>query len=256
MRFRALTFNMQNGQGWSNSDPDNTPVQLEATLAFLRDQDADVVFLQEVEIGYDGGRQIEPPPHFGWLQTHLPEYHAVFDYPRINPEELPFGLGQAIFSKTPLTNKRRIDLPPPSLTFEFGGMTRSPSHRLLIGADSHIAGHPITLWNTHLQAFFMIDASSNDHPAQRNRVETELRSSEGAVLIGGDFNSSPDESLVDQFAKAGFQTAQNSKITWRRMPFILDHLFFNSSLKRESCEVIATDTSDHFAVRAEFSFVS
>jgi endonuclease/exonuclease/phosphatase (EEP) superfamily protein YafD len=38
------------------------------------------------------------------------------------------------------------------------------------------------------------------------------------------------------------------------MPFVLDHLFFNSSLRVVSHAVIPTPCSDHHAVRAEFAF--
>jgi len=38
------------------------------------------------------------------------------------------------------------------------------------------------------------------------------------------------------------------------MPFVLDHLFFNSSLRLVGHAVIPTPCSDHHAVRAEFAF--
>lgn len=256
MMFSALTFNMQNGQGWDETNPDDPTVTLEATRAFLSAQNADVVFLQEVEFGYEGGRQVSPPPHYQWLKERLTGYDSVFAYPLANPQEIPFGLGQAIFSKTPLKNFRRVDLPPPDVTFEFGGTKRSPSHRLLMGAETEIADRPLTVWNTHLQAFFMINASSNEHRTQRDLVEAELKKCPGAVLLGGDFNSAPGEDVVDQFSRAGFQAAQNTEVTWRRMPFVLDHLFFNAALRLESCRVIPTLASDHHAVRADFSFAS
>ncbi len=252
--FSALTFNMQNGQGWNKSNPDDPDVSLGETLAFLRGQDTDVIFLQEVERGYDGGRQVEPPPHYLWLKERLEGYDAVFGYPRPNPQEIPFGLGLAIFSKTPLRDFQRMDLPPPEVTFEFGGVMRSPSQRLLISAETEIAGRRVRLLNTHLQAFFMINATSNEHRAQRDLVEAELRKHDGPVLLGGDFNSAPEETVIEQFAAAGFQPAQCKEITWRRMPFVLDHIFFNAPLRLESCQVIPTPASDHHAVRSEFSF--
>jgi len=252
--FSALTFNMQNGQVWDEGNPDDPAVSLNETLAFLRTQDADVIFLQEVERGYDGGRQIEPPPHYLWLKERLGGYDAVFGYPQPNPQEIPFGLGLAIFSKVPLRDFQRVDLPPPDVTFEFGGVTRVPSQRLLISAGVEIEGRPVRLLNTHWQAFFMINASSNEHRAQRDLVESELRKYAGAVLLGGDFNSAPGETVIEQFERAGFHAAQHREITWRRMPYVLDHLFHNDALHLENCQVIPTLASDHHAVRAEYSF--
>jgi endonuclease/exonuclease/phosphatase family metal-dependent hydrolase len=253
--FSALTFNMQNGQVWNEEDPDRAEVSLDSSITFLREQDADVVLLQEVERGFDGGGQIEPPPHYERLRRALVGYDSVFAYPRPNKMEIPFGLGLAIFSKTALKNFFRKDLPPAEIAFEFGGVMRKPSHRLLIGAETEIDGRPLRMFNTHLQAFFMINASSNDHHTQRDRVEVELRRCEGATLLGGDFNCAPGETVVEQFKRAGFHPSQTTLVTWRRMPFIIDHVFFNRLLRLEACSVIPTPASDHHAVRAEFSFV-
>lgn len=254
MMFSALTFNMQNGQAWIEENPDDPTVDLKGTVAFLREQDADIIFLQEVERGHEGGRQEEPPPHYTYLKEALPGYDSVFGYPVANPLEIPFGLGLAIFSKTPLKAFYRVDIPPADITFEYAGIKRTPSHRLLVGASTEIEGHEVRLLNTHLQAFFMIGATSNDHRVQRDLVEAELRKAEGVTLLAGDFNASPKENLVEQFAGAGFRAAQTQTVTWRRMPFVLDHIFFNGGVKLERCRVIPTPASDHHGVRAEFSF--
>jgi endonuclease/exonuclease/phosphatase family metal-dependent hydrolase len=250
----ALTFNMQNGQVWDEENPDQAEVSLFRAIEFLREQNADIIFLQEVERGYDGGQQIEPPPHYERLKNDLAEYDSVFGYPRPNRMEIPFGLGLAIFSKTALRNFYRKDLPPAEIAFEFAGVLRKPSHRLMIGAETQINGRSLRLINTHLQAFFMINASSNDHHTQRDRVELELRRCTDATLLGGDFNCAPGESLIEQFKRAGFRPSQNAKATWRRMPFVVDHIFYNDALRLEACSVIPTKASDHHAVRSQFSF--
>jgi len=253
--FSALTFNMQNGQIWDDANPDDTPIDLNATAAFLKAQDADVIFLQEVEQGFEGGHQIQPPPNFEFLRSQLPQYDAVFAYPVPNPVELPFGLGLAIFSKTPLHDFYRFDLPPGEVTFEFGGIERKPSHRLLIGVETEIEGRTLNLLNTHLQAFFMINASSDRFCTQRNLVEEKLRHERGATLLAGDFNCAPGESLINQFAEAGYSPSQTQEITWRRKPFVVDHIFFNKHLRLERCAVVHTSVSDHHAVRSELSFI-
>lgn len=102
----------------------------------------------------------------------------------------------------------------------------------------------------------MINASSNDHHTQRDRVELELRRCTEAALLGGDFNCAPGESLIEQFKRAGFRPSQNAKVTWRRMPFVVDHIFYNDALRLEACNVIPTKASDHHAVRSHFSFAA
>lgn len=253
--FSTLTFNMQNGQLWDDASPDDTPIDLAASAAFIQEQDCDIVFLQEVECGFDGGHQVEPPPNYEFLRSRLAGYDSVFGYPVKNPLELPFGLGLAIFSKTPLRGFHRIDLPPADIRFEYAGIERRPSHRLLISAETEIGGKAVRLINTHLQAFFMIKASSNDFREQRDLVEAELRRSETPTLLAGDFNSAPEETILAQFGEAGFRTAQSTEPTWKRMSFVVDHIFYNAPFRLESSRVVPTRVSDHDAVRAEFSFV-
>lgn len=255
MTFSTLTFNMQNGQPWDEADPDNVKIDLEQTAAFLLQQDADVVFLQEVEQGFEGGAQIQPPPHHAFLKKHLHGYDSVFAYPVANEMELPFGLGLAIFSKTKLRDFQRTDLPAANVEFEFGGTRRKPSQRLLISASTVIQGRSIRLLNTHLQAFFMIGSTSAEHPVQRDMISGELRLQSGPAILAGDLNSAPGEGVVEQFGLAGFHTVQNTEPTWRRKPYVLDHLFYNASLRLENHAVIPTLASDHHAIRAEFSFV-
>jgi endonuclease/exonuclease/phosphatase family metal-dependent hydrolase len=254
MTFSTLTFNMQNGQPWDEAAPDDPKVDLEGTCDFLRAQDADVIFLQEVERGFEGGGQITPPPHYSFLRANLRGYDSVFAYPVPNGTEIPFGLGLAIFSKSKLRDFQRTNLPAAAVGFEYGGQQRTPSQRLLISASTVILGREVQLLNTHLQAFFMIGASSAEHPAQRDIVAAALRAQHGPAILAGDLNSAPGEGIVEQFAAAGFRPVQNEVPTWRRMPFVLDHLFFNSSLRVVSHAVIPTPCSDHHAVRAEFAF--
>jgi endonuclease/exonuclease/phosphatase family metal-dependent hydrolase len=252
VKFSALTFNMQFGQAWDAEEPDKAPIALDDTIAFLEQADADILFLQEVEQARPGGEQLWPPPNFMRLKAALPAYHSVFAYPKVNPDELPFGVALAIFARSPLVDFRAQDLPPAPIEFEFEGRRVAPSHRQLIGAKTQIAGRTIQLFNTHLQAFFMIQGSSEAHPEQRNLVEAAVREAEGPILLGGDFNCAPEENLVAQFAGAGLRTAQNSEPTWRRRPYVMDHLFFNNRLKAEHVEVLHTLCSDHHAVRANF----
>ncbi len=246
---------MQFGQAWDPDEPLRAPVRLEDTIAFLEDNPHDVYFLQEVERAQPGGEQTEPPPNFTRIAGALDAHHAVFAYPPVNPDELPFGIALAILSRTPLVDFQHIELPAPPLTFDFEGGTRVPSRRQLISARTRIAGCDVALMNTHLQAFFMIGSTSLEHRGQRDRVDEAFRATTGPTLCGGDFNCAPHEHLVEQYRAAGYETAQDSEITWRHQPFVTDHLFFNSGLRATRSEVIPTVCSDHHAVSADFRFV-
>lgn len=256
MKFTAVTLNLQNGQPWREEDPDNTQTDFPATVRYLRELDADVFFLQEVEQGHDGGEQIEPPPHFSLLQEGFPEFASAFTYPPKNPDELPFGLGLAILSRWPLEEVAAHELPAGGVEFDFGGRRRLPSRRSLLRGRATTPAGSLHLLNTHLQAFFMIGASSEENLAQRNCVVNMVQGLGDPILLGGDFNAAPDERLVEQMARAGLSPAQTTQPTWKRRPYVVDHLFNSSALRLESCEVLPTEVTDHHAVRAVYTLGS
>lgn len=256
MSLRIATLNMQNGQPWRDDDPSPPVVDLDSTVEFLKALDADILCLQEVECGHDGGMQVQPPPNYTVLKSALMGYESVFSYPLKNDTEIPFGLGLAIFSRTKLSGFHKVDLPAADLEFDFAGKKRRASSRLLLEVLTILEGRQLHILNTHLQAFFMVGDSSNAHPAQRNAVESRLRALGNMPLIlAGDMNSAPEESLVDQFEGAGFHTVQNGEATWRRMPFVTDHIFYNPPLRLVSRRVEKTTVSDHHAVVADFEFI-
>ena len=252
--FKVMQFNMQFGQIWDDAYPDRAPIRLGQTIDEIRAHDADIVLLQEVEHAQPGGLQAAVPPNYTKLRMALSAYDSYFAYPRADPRELPFGIGLAIFSKTPLRDTMRRDLPSPPVEFDFFGETKTPTDRLLIGAKTTVFGHELQLFNTHLLAFFMLNSSSDEHQEQRTLVAQELQNSAGPTLLTGDFNVSNHDSLVHQFGRVGYRTVQTTKLTWRRRPYVLDHIFFNALLRPVAHEVKPTPASDHHVLVAEFAF--
>ena len=253
-RFRVLQFNMQFGQCWDEKRPDEAPMRLDLTLDEIRRHDADVVMLQEVEQAQPGGRQVVPPPNYTRLRDALPGYHGWFSYPRADARELPFGIGLAILARTELGDCTRLDLPSPPIEFDFQGRRTTPTDRLLIGARTSIAGREVQLLNTHLLAFFMLGSSSTRNPFQRQMVAEQLEAATGPVLLAGDFNVSGHASLVAEFAARGFLTVQDTRPTWRRRPYVLDHIFHNAPLRCVVHRVEPTPASDHHVLVADFEF--
>jgi endonuclease/exonuclease/phosphatase (EEP) superfamily protein YafD len=253
-RFRVLQFNMQFGQVWDDADPDHAPVNLDLTLEEIRRHDADVILLQELEQAQAGGLQLQPPPNFTRLRAELAGYNSCFAYPKADPRELPFGIGLAIFSRGPLFDPMRLDLPSPPIAFDFFGNTTTPTDRVFIGAKTTLAGREVQLYNTHLLAFFMLGAGNKESPWQRNLVADQITGAVGPTILTGDFNESKHEILVGQFAECGYATVQTSEITWRRRPFVLDHIFYNAPLRCVSHAVVPTLASDHHALIADFEF--
>lgn len=252
--FKVMQFNMQFGQIWDETEANRAPIDLNLTIAEIKSRDADIVILQEVEHAQPGGVQTEPPPNYTRLKAALKGYHSYFSYPKADPRELPFGIGLAIFSKTPLSDTFRLDLPSPPIEFEFEGKKTTPTDRLLIGATTTLGGRKLHILNTHLLAYFMLNSSSEQHMEQRKLVVAQLSKLEGPALIAGDFNVSNRDSLVNQFAAAGYKTVQMNEITWRHRPYVLDHIFYSKHLLPQRYTVKPTQASDHHILIAEFEF--
>jgi endonuclease/exonuclease/phosphatase family metal-dependent hydrolase len=253
--FRVLQFNMQYGLTWNDAYPDRGPFDLNATLAEIRRHQADIVLLQEVEHAREDGMQVSPPPNYTRLAAGLSEYTSWFSYPKPDPRELPFGIGLAIFSRTPLRELSRLNLPSPAVEFDFFGKKMTPTDRLLIMAKTTVFGRELQLYNAHLLAFFMLGSSSTTHPFQRQLIAEQLSAAQLPTILAGDFNVSQHRDLVNQFAESGFYTVQDRTPTWRRRPFVLDHIFHNDQLRCVSHSVIPTLASDHHALVADFEFV-
>ena len=81
------------------------------------------------------------------------------------------------------------------------------------------------------------------------------REARGPTLLGGDFNVSKHDSLVQQFACVGYQTVQTREVTWRRRPYVLDHIFYSPHLHPVRHNVKPTIASDHHVLVAEFEFL-
>ena len=254
--FRVLQFNMQFGMGWDAKTPDNGPVDIKATIGEIRRHKPDIVLLQEVEHAQFGGVQIEPPPNYTRIKEAMPEYDSWFSYPKADPRELPFGIGLAIFSRTPLLEKLRIDVPSPAIEFVFRGRKTTPTDRVMIGAKTLVGGREVQIYNVHLLAFFMLGISSTMYPWQRDLVADRLAASDSPTILGGDFNVSQGDPLVEQFAEHGYAAVQNKVSTWHRQPFVLDHIFFNSGLRCIRHRVEKSVVSDHLPLVADFDLAS
>ena len=254
--FKIMQFNMQFGQIWDETDANGAPINLDLTIAEILKQDADIIILQEVERALPGGMQLEPPPNYTRLQRALKGYFGYFSYPKADPRELPFGIGLAIFSRMPLYDTFRINLPSPPIEFEFEGKKTTPTDRLLIGAKTFADGKELQLFNTHLLAYFMLNVPGEQYPEQRELVVEQLKLAKGPALIAGDFNVSDRDSLVSQFVAAGYKTVQMSEITWRHRPYVLDHIFYTKQMNPVNYKVKPTPASDHHILVAEFEFVA
>jgi len=248
---KILTFNIQSGQCWDSANPDEARVDLSQTIAFIRSTDADIIFLQEVEMPVNGWLAAHTHPNFDHIRQAFPDYHACFANPANTRPHLPFGIGIAILSRFPLVNDYHLVLPSADVSFEFHGQTWMPPERSLIGSFTEIDNTRIQLLNTHLQAYFMIDASSDEHSQQRHILKTLLSKRTYPTLLAGDFNCSPREGTIADIESTGMTSAQKSAFTWYRMPMVLDHIFASEEFKILQWTLYDNAVSDHMALEVQ-----
>ncbi len=253
-KISVLQLNMQFGQIWNDDAPDTAPVRIEDTIATLKEYDADVIVLQEVEQAAVRAVQEDEndAPHYEALKVAFSEYDSYFAYPERDPKELPFGVGLAIFSKYPLSGFRKENLPASNVEFDFFGTKTNTTDRVVIKAEIDVGGKKVTLVNTHLQAYFMINSTSDEHPLQRDISLSLAEEADGPVLLCGDFNSAPVECLVETYKLKSYQVVQTDKITWKRIPFVLDHIFYKGGVHLNSYQIDEVACSDHHVLMTEF----
>ena len=145
-----------------------------------------------------------------------------------------------------------MSLPDSLSDFKYSGCATQLTDRIMIGAQTAMEGVELQIFNTHLQAFFMIDRSCDQHPGQREIVAEYLRKSRLPSILGGDFNSAPGESTIEFLETTGFRSVQKNEPTWQRRAFTMDHLFYSPSMVVKSYAVRETPASDHHVVSAEF----
>lgn len=118
------------------------------------------------------------------------------------PGENEWGYhGNAILSKYPLLNLRMIRFP--GIEAWYNQYQKRLGGRMALFADIRINETDVTLISTHLES------TGNDKNLRQSQIniilnEVKKHSKETPVVIGGDFNATPDEPLFKDLKKAGF----------------------------------------------------
>lgn len=254
-RFSVLTLNMQNGQVWDPAAPDAAPIRIDRCVDFLRRSRAAFIFLQEVE--YPFSERPEPDDHRFYdvlcRELHPLGYQSWFSLPGNTYAHIPFGIGLAVFSKFPILEGQEVRLPAADITFPYAARNWHAADRSLISVLVDAPWGRTRLLNTHLQAFFMIESLADKHPAPLEKVLSVIAGARAAgepVILAGDFNCTPRENTIRRIEAAGLKTLQKKIITWRRMPFVLDHIFISPEFRLAKVRVVDSTISDHMPVFA------
>lgn len=298
--FTVLVWNVQFCAGRSRSffydggeavhvDPAETRAALDRIGRVLRDQDADLVLLQEVDRGSDRTQRLDQ--HAELLARAPYPCHASAAYHRVryvpHPPHQHLGrvdLHLSLFSRLRATRAERHALPAVSSE---GWLRRQFNlRRAILEATLPLAdGRVMRVCDVHLSAFTHGDGTLTQQIAGVAERMRAARDSGALVVAGGDFNALPpgDDparlgpdagqyaldgeplgALYDEFRSAVPREAHlDEPERWRTwLPFgrtdaqrAIDHLFVGPGVEVLDAAVLTgvSDVSDHLPLRFELA---
>jgi endonuclease/exonuclease/phosphatase family metal-dependent hydrolase len=234
---RVLVFNIHAGK-----DAAGKP-NLDGVAALVKSTRPDAVLLQEVDRGTARAGGVDQVA----VLQQATGYEAAF-----GPSLLQYDGGQygiAIFSRYGIGYQSTIPLPVSPAQTRAGG-SHEPRVALLAFVQ-RLTGTPTwRLLNTHLDPA--------EGPARAQEIAAVVESyrdqaaSAGPVLVGGDFNSTPDNPVLAPLKAAGLRDAwtecgSGPGFTYPAAKPVkrIDYLFLSGALRCNSAEVVDTQVSDH-----------
>jgi endonuclease/exonuclease/phosphatase family metal-dependent hydrolase len=234
--FRVLVYNVHAGK-------DATGKESVGRIAdVVRSLDPDVVLFQEVDKGTKRSGNVDQPAAYARLTGYHTAFGRSLDY-----DGGEYGI--AILSRWPIRGDTAIHLPVDPPQERSGG-----SHEPRIAMSARIAAPfgELVLFNTH------IDASNEDRwrlqeiRTIQQLAKTVLQRDNPRVLVGGDFNSTPESAVQVELRSNGFRDAwtpcgQGEGLSYptdvpRKR---IDYLFLLAGFECTAARVVDADASDH-----------
>ncbi|WP_409344157.1 endonuclease/exonuclease/phosphatase family protein [Paenibacillus sp. MBLB4367] len=217
--FRVMTYNIHHGRGMDGK------VSLERIAEEIRNSDADIVALQEVDryLPRSGFRD-----QVGWLSRKL-GMHAAYA-PSMNMG--PIQYGNALLSRYPIAAKRVVYLP--------GKLER----RSLLIAELFIGGQKVTVANTHLGVL------RAEWTKQMPILQAELERMDKPSILLGDFNMVTGNKYMKQMKPRFTKISLRTKMPTLSYGGEIDHILVNAPTSEAFAWVQPSDASDHQPVVA------
>lgn len=229
---RVLVYNIHAGKDAAGVD------NLERVAELVRATGADVVLLQEVDRGTRRSGNVDQPGVLARRTGFAVAFGKTLDY-----DGGEYGI--AVLSRWPVRHDTLFRLPvePPQ---QRAGGSYEPrgAQRVVLRAR----GGDVVVVNTHL------DASRDDH-YRRQEIRTVLalaRTTGPTVIVGGDFNSTPESDVQADARKGGIRDAwlvcgagdgftYPANVPAKR----IDYLYLTGASICTRAEVLASQASDH-----------
>lgn len=232
---RFLVYNMHAGKtaGGVNS--------VEAIAEVIRSSGADIVLLQEVDKGTKRSGNVDQTATL----ARLTGFHASFGS-ALNYDGGSYGV--AVLSRWPIVGDTLFHLPvEPPQTRAGGSMEPRGALRVVIETPRG----KLAVINTHL------DASGDDRWRRQEAdsiasLVAQTRRDVGMVILGGDFNSTPESVVQGGLRAAGLRDAWGECGTGAGLSFPdsvpvkrIDYLFLTGNIHCSAARVLDSRASDH-----------
>ncbi|HEU4628735.1 MAG TPA: endonuclease/exonuclease/phosphatase family protein [Gemmatimonadaceae bacterium] len=236
---RVLVLNMHAGTDAAGRD------NLDRVAALVRETGADLVLLQEVDSAVARSGRVDQPAELARRTGFYARFGNALAYQG-------GGYGVATLSRWPITDARLVRLPvdPPQ---ERAGGSHEP--RGVLEVTVAAPGGPLHVLNTHL------DPSADDHWRRQEAdsvLSLALTARAGGVLpvlVGGDFNSTPDSEVQARLRAGGLSDlwptcGEGDGLTYPVEQPVkrIDYLYALGGMTCERARVLESDASDHRGV--------
>ena len=233
---RVLVYNMHAGKTAKNVD------NLDGIAALVKEHNADIVLLQEVDKGTKRSGNVDQPKTLATLTGFNVAFGSALDY-----DGGKYGV--AILSRWPIVKDTLYHLyvDPPQERAGGSHEPRSALHVEIAMPDGRL--HVI---NTHLDAS-RADSTRLQEIEEVLALAGAVRRAGGRVLLGGDLNSTPESETQHRVRDAGWKDAwavcdgagdgfsYPDDVPRKR----IDYLYLGPDERCRGAQVIETHASDH-----------
>ena len=229
---RVLVYNIHAGKDAAGVD------NLTRVADVIRATRADLVLLQEVDRRTRRSGHVDQPDLLARHTGLSVAFGKTLDY-----DDGEYGI--AVLSRWPITEQTliRLAVDPPQRRSGGSYEPRGAQRGVVRTAAGRLA-----LLNTHL------DASREDHYRKQEArgVLAAVREVDPPVLVGGDFNATPESDVQTAIRQAGLRDAwlecgRGDGLTYPadEPTKRIDYLFLTGTMSCTRAEVLATSASDH-----------
>lgn len=220
--------------------------------AFLKENKADIICLQELTIGFDKQNHI-----------HTPEYIAKELGYNVHYQDIAFAgkkmkLANAIFSKYKLSDTRTA-----WINQEQGTGSYDDENRAYVEAMVTVDNKELTIGTVHMSYTHAFEPSERKLQ-ETNALVDAIKDNNKNFVLAGDFNAQPNSEVIKKIEKHVNNLGPNyDQKTWTTKPFSyngfetntldwrLDYVFGSDDTTVRSTDVLKTEFSDHLPVIVE-----